>query len=69
MDCLYHPQKKYMMTNCIPNCIRGQKIRDLKEAKCELQNVRATKQSSEKCFKKCLVNIVEKKILFLRFDA
>ena len=63
------PKREYMMTNHVPRSNRGRKIGASRDAKCELQSVRAAKQSSEKCSQKCLVNIVEKKNLFLRFDA
>ena len=64
------PQKReYMMTNRVPKCSRGRKIGHSRDEKCELQSVRAAKQSSEMCSKKCLVKITDKKILLLRFDA
>ena len=63
------PKREYMTTNYVPRSIRGQKIGASRDAKCELQSVRAAKQSSKKCSQKCLVNIAKKKILFLRFDA
>ena len=63
------PKREYKMTNRVPKSIRGRKIGASRDAKCELQSVRAAKQASEKCLQKCLVNIAEKKILFLRFDA
>ena len=63
------PKREYKMTNCVPRIIRARKIGASRDAKCELQSVRAAKELSEKCSKKCLVNIAEKKILFLRFDA
>ena len=50
--------------------LAARKILELQETqKCELQSVRAAKELLDKCSKKCLVNIAEKKILFLRFDA
>ena len=63
------PKREYMMTNRVPRIIRGRKIGASRDTKCELHSVRATKQLSQKCSKKCLVNITKKKILFLRFDA
>ena len=63
------PKREYKMTNRVPKSIIEQKIRASREAKYELQSVRAAKQASEKCSQKCLVNIAEKKILFLIFDA
>ena len=63
------PKREYKMTNRVPRSITGRKIGASRDAKCELQSVRAAKQASEKCSQKCLVNIAEKKILFLRFDA
>ena len=71
MDGLPKPplKRKCMMTNRVPRNIKGRKIGASRDAKCELQSVRATKQSSEKCSQKYLVNIAEKKILYLRFDA
>ena len=48
-------RKEYTMTNRVPKCIRGQKLGDLRDEKYELRSVRAAKQSSEKCSKKCLV--------------
>ena len=63
------PKREYKMTNRVPRIVRARKIGASRNAKCELQSVQAAKELSEKCSKKCLVNIVEKKILFLRFDA
>ena len=56
------PKREYMITNRVQRSIRGQKIGASRDAKCKLQSIRAAKQSSEKCSKKCLVNIAEKKI-------
>ena len=63
------PKREYKMTNHVPRSITGRKIGASQDAKCKLQSIRAAKQTSEKCSQKCLVNIAEKKILFLRFDA
>ena len=61
------PKRECMMKNRVPKIIRERKIGASRDAKCELHSVQAAKQVS--CSKKCLVNIAEKKILFLRFDA
>ena len=63
------PKREYKMTNRVPRSITRRKIGASRDAKCELQSIRAAKQASEKCFQKCFVNIAEKKILFLTFDA
>ena len=56
------PKRQYMMTNRVPRSIGERKIGASRDAKCELQSVRAAKQSSTKCSRKCLVNIAKKKI-------
>ena len=63
------PKRQYMMTKRVRRSIGARKIGAPRDAKCELQSVRVAKQSLTKCSRKCLVNIAEKKILFLRFDA
>ena len=57
------PKREYIMTNRVPRIIRERKIGASRDEKCELHNVQAAKQLSEKCSKKCLVNIAEKKNL------
>ena len=39
------PKREYMMINHVPRSIRGRKIGASRDAKCELQSVRAAKQS------------------------
>ena len=55
------PKREYKMTNRVPRSITRRNIGASRDAKCELQSVRAAKQASEKCSQKCLVNIAEKK--------